>query len=82
MSDLLDDIETIAREQVQAIRDAVGKGYALSFEDVRKLETLAKVISVTRAEARRVEKESGGVKGMSDDELDAVLRGSETKVSR
>lgn len=71
--DLLDEIEEIAREQIDSIRSAVKLGFALDFEDIRKLETLTRVIVATRAEARRLAKE-GNAGGMTMEELEDVIR--------
>lgn len=77
MSDLLEEIEAIARGQIDVIHKAVKGGYALDFDQVRKLETLTRVISLARAESRRAPKDDG-IEKLSDAELDAILRGSST----
>lgn len=71
--DLLEEIETIARSQIDAITNAVSKGYACDFEDIRKLELLTRMVATTRQEARRVAKDND-MSGMSDAELEEMLR--------
>lgn len=72
-NDLLDEIETIARAQVDTIKLAVKNGYACDFEDIRKLELLTRMIATTRQEARRVAKDHD-MSAMSDAELEEMLK--------